>query len=115
MNSNAFVLDWTMDDYELLKQELGGAGFNFKPESGKEHMRITIPFARVQDAAAILQPHLNTPGNYVDAQFPDEKCTVIIFRDKVFTVRTKAENDKVVGWAIARGLLPEQADWPLSF
>ena len=104
-----------MDDYERLKQELSGAGFNFKPESGKDHMRITIPFARIQEAATILQPHLNTRCNYVDVQFPDEKRTVIIFRDKVFTVTTNAENDKVVAWAVARGLVAQQADWPTSF
>ncbi len=115
MDANAYVLDWTMDNYDLLKQELSRAGFSYRPEGDTNDIRITIPFERVGEAAAILQSHLNAPYNYVDVQFPDERRTVIIFREKVFTIASQAENDTVVAWALARGLPREQADWGVSF
>lgn len=115
MDSNAYVLDWTMDEYDSLKQELSSAGFDFRPEGETNDLRVTIPFERIGEAAAIIRPHLNAPCNYVDVQFQRERRTVIIFRDKVFTIASKAENAAVVAWALAQGLPPEQADWATSF
>ena len=115
MDSNAYVLDWTMDDYDLLKQELSRAGFSYHPDEDTNDIRVTIPFERVQEAAAILQPHLDAPCNYVDVQYPVERRTVIIFREKVFTIASKAENDVAVAWALGQGLPREQADWGVSF
>lgn len=113
MQTNAFILDWTMDEYSRLKQELAEAGFEFVPEG--EHIRVSVPFARVDQFAAITRPYLNAPYNYIDVQFPAEKKTMIIFREQVFVIEDDEQNERVKTWALNQGLPPHQADWPTSY
>ena len=115
MTHNAYVLDWTMDDYGGLKAALSEAGFAFDREAPEEHIRVTVPFARVEAFARLCQPHLNAPFNYIDVQYPDEGKTVIIFREALFNIADAEENRRVQQWAIAQGLPPAQADWGVSF
>lgn len=113
MEQNAFILDWTMDNTPRLKQRLSDAHFLAVPEG--EHLRVTVPHARAAEFARIVRGHLNAPCNYVDVQFPDERQTLIIFAEQVFTICDPAENERVKAWAIARGLPPEQANWPVQW
>jgi hypothetical protein len=113
MTFNAFVVNWTIEGFAELKQELSGAGFIFEPEG--EHMRIAVPSARVEEFAVMCQKRLNAPQNYIDIQYPDERKTVLVFRDRVFVITGAAQNEQVRQWAIARGLPPEQAGWATSF
>lgn len=115
MTFNAFILDWTMDDYEQLKEELTEAQFSFKPEDETRHIRVAVPFERVGAFAKRCQKHLNKPINYVDIQYPVQKITVIIFQSMMHQITNSEENEKVKGWAIKMGLPPEQADWGTSF
>ncbi len=115
MDFNAYLLDWTINDFPLLQQELTAANFAFQPEIGTGHIRAAVPFERVEEAAALIQKHLNAPQNYVDIQFPALKKTVIVFQRRVFTISSPQENDEAREWALAQGLPPEQADWLTSF
>jgi len=115
MNFNAFILDWTMDDYDGLKAELDAAGFEIEREAENEHIRVKVPFDGLEIFADICRPHLNAPCNYLDGQFPKMKRTVLIFSEQGFMVSDVVENEAVVAWALGRGLPLEQADWPLSF
>jgi hypothetical protein len=112
---NAYILDWTMNNYDHLKSELADFGFSFVNETGTEHIRAAVPFERFTAFARLCQQHLNTPFNYVDIQFPDEKTTVIVFQKAIFVITDAHENEKVKQWAIDLGLPPEQADWATSF
>lgn len=113
MEPNAFILDWTMDEYPRLKQELAESGFEFVPDG--EHVRVNVPFAHVDQFATITRKYLNAPFNYIDVQFPAEKKTMIIFQEQVFVIEDDVENERVKSWAIAKGLPPHQADWPTSY
>jgi hypothetical protein len=115
MSFNAYVLDWTIDGFEDLKDALSAAGFAFRKEADSAHIRVTVPFARAQDFAVLCQPRLNAPCNYIDVQFPDERQTALIFRQKMFLVSSREENERVKQWALAQGLPPEQSDWGTSF
>ena len=115
MAFNAFILDWTMDDYDGLKAELSTAGFGFAQETGTGHIRVAVPFARAGVFAETCQKHLNAPFNYVDVQFPEEGTTVIIFQAAAHFITSQEENDRVKAWALAMGLPPEQADWATSY
>ena len=115
MTHNAYILDWTMDDYDGLRATLSEAGFVFERESPDEHIRVSVPFARVEAFAQLCQAHLNVPYNYVDIQYPDEEKTVIIFQQARFIIADIEENRRVQQWAIAQGLPPAQADWGVSF
>ena len=115
MTLNAFVLDWTMDQYEQLKDELAGAQFVFEPEGETNHIRVAVPFEQVGAFAELCQKHLNRAVNYVDIQYPDQKTTVIIFQAATHFITNSEENEKVKTWAIQMGLPPEQADWGTSF
>jgi hypothetical protein len=112
---NAYILDWAMNDYAQLKQELADANFAFAKEGEKEHIRVAVPFGRVKEFGSLCQTHLNSPYNYVDIQYPNEKKTVIIFQQDIFMISSQEENEKVKRWAISLGLPPEQADWSTSF
>jgi hypothetical protein len=112
---NAFVADWTMDDYAGLKRDLAESGFHFAKQVDAEHLRVLVPLERVSEFAALCQPHLNAPYNYIDIQYPQEKKTVLIFRQQLFIVSSQAENERVKAWAIALGLSPQQAEWGTSF
>jgi hypothetical protein len=115
MTFNAYILDWTMDGFARLKQELADASFPFDQETGSGNIRAAVPFERVQEFAGLCQKHLNAPFNYVDIQYPDEHKTVIIFRGKTFIITSREENERVRQWAIGLGLPPEQSDWGTSF
>jgi hypothetical protein len=115
MDFNAYLLDWTMNDYTLLQQELTDAGFGFEREASSENIRVAVPVERLDDAARLIQRHLNAPYNYVDIQYPGSKLTVIIFLARRFTITSVDENEDAKRWAIAQGLPPEQADWATSF
>lgn len=115
MPYNAYILDWTMNDYDGLKQKLKEAGFPFRKERGKEHIRAAVPFDRVEEFFRLTKSHLNTPYNYVDIQFPSEKKTALVFSERLIMVSNSQENEAAQRWAIARGLPPEQADWKTSY
>ncbi len=112
---NAFIVDWTMDSYADLKVALTAAGIVFERADDTDHIRLAVPYARVEEFAALVQAHLNAAVNYVDVQYPDRKTTVIIFRDAVHTLTDHAASERLRAWVIERGLPPEQADWVTSF
>jgi hypothetical protein len=113
MPLNAYVLSWTMNDYAALKAALHASGIATQPDA--EDIRLSVPFERLHEVGGLLQSHLNAPYNYVDIQFPDLKTTVIVFQQRIFTIRSAAENAEAQHWAIAQGLPPEQADWGTSY
>lgn len=115
MELNAYILDWTMTNYSLLKRQLADAGFALAKEQAAEHLRVVVPFERVCIFAEMIQAHLNAPFNYVDVQYPAEKRTVIIFQQAMFTIINQVENECVRQWAIEHGLPSAQADWATSF
>jgi len=115
MKYNAYILDWTMNDYGGLKQEITEAGFDFVKEKGKNHIRVEVQFVRLQEFVQMMQGHLNAPYNYVDTQFPKEKKTVIVFSERMAVISNAKENEAVKQWAIAKGLPPQQADWRTSY
>lgn len=104
-----------MKDYEDLKQNLLKASFDFVKENDTEHIRVDVPIEKVDSFAKITQKHLNAPQNYIDLQFPENKKTLVIFRDKIFTITNNTENKEAKKWAISIGLPKEQADWAISF
>jgi hypothetical protein len=112
---NAFIVDWTMDDYPGLKQKLAGSGFEFASRGDSEHIDVSVPFDQLEAFTALCQTHLNAPVNYIDIQYADRKTTVVIFPQEVFIIVDKVENERVKTWAIGLGLPPEQAEWATSF
>lgn len=110
---NAYVLDWTMNDYSVLKTALKASGIAIQPEG--ERVRLRVPIELLHEISQLLQAHLNTLYNYVDIQFPHFNTTVIVFQQRMFTIRNAAENAEAQRWAIAQGLPPEQADWGTSY
>lgn len=112
---NAFMLDWTMDDYDGLKRALTDAGIAFETVEDSPHIRAAIPFERLDETASLIRQHLNAPFNYVDIQYPALRRTVIVFRERVFMLTNLYESERAKQWAIAQGLPPEQADWATSF
>jgi hypothetical protein len=115
MNLNAYILDWTMDEYEQLLTQLERLGFFFQKDHDSNHVRVNVPFSKVNDFADLVQAHLNAPFNYVDIQFPQEKKTVVIFQGKHFTIENDQQNEEVINWAINLGLPTEQAKWGKSY
>lgn len=112
---NAYILSWTMNDYAGLKEELRKAGFEFQKEDADEDIRAKVSFDRIDEFSALIKKHLNAPYNYVDIQFPEEKVTVIVFRDKTFFIHNQEECDAARTWAISIGLPEKQADWSIVF
>jgi len=115
METNAYILDWTMNDFTGLKTSLSRDGFEFVKDDDKEHIRIGVKFDRLNDFAALIQRHLNSAFNYVDVQFSREKMTVVIFRDRLLRITNIEEDLKAKAWAVSIGLPKEQADWLTSF
>jgi hypothetical protein len=115
MNFNAYILDWSMDDYAQLRQGLATFGFTFEQEGQSEHIRVVVPFERAEEFASLCRAHLNSPFNYVDIQYPNEKKTVIVFKQETFVVSNSEDNERVKTQAIQMGLPPAQADWATSF
>jgi len=113
MQFNAYILNWTMNDYPALKAVLAASGIAVQPDD--DDIRLAVPFERLHEISLLLQAHLNAPYNYVDIQFPDLRTTVIVFQQRIFTIRSAAENAEAQHWAIAQGLPPEQADWGTSY
>jgi hypothetical protein len=114
MKNNAYILDWTMDEYDSLKQELSDSEFEFEQEEGKGHIKVTVPFDKKDDFGRIVENHLTVP-NYVDIQFPEEKTTVVVFQNNTFTINNQEKNEEIRKWAIEQGLPEEQADWVTNF
>ncbi|HEX2909141.1 MAG TPA: hypothetical protein VHO69_19865 [Phototrophicaceae bacterium] len=116
MKTNAYILDWTLTDYAEVKQALIDIAFWFELErEDSKHLRVAVPYPRVDEFAALVRRYLNAPCNYVDVQYPDRQCTVLIFKAKKFVITSAEENEQAKIWALAQGLPPEQADWPMSF
>jgi hypothetical protein len=115
METNAYILDWTMNDFTGLKTSLSCDGFEFAKDDDKEHIRIGVKFDRLNDFAALIQRHLNSAFNYVDVQLSREKMTVVIFRDRLLRITNIEEDLKAKAWAVSIGLPKEQADWLTSF
>lgn len=110
MESNSYILSWTMNEYDRLLVNLAKASFAFLKEKGKDHVRIAVPFSRWEEFADLVQPHLNAPYNYVDITYPEDKL-IIIFGVKRFVITNKEENEAAKKWAIDLGLPTKQADW----
>ena len=115
MNFNAYILDWSMDRYAQLQQELAEANFTFKQKENTEHLRVMVPFERANEFSSLCQAHLNSQFNYVDIQYPNEKMTIIVFSRDIFSISSAEENERVKAWAIRMGLPAAQADWATSF
>jgi hypothetical protein len=115
MQTNAYILDWTMNDFAGLKTSLSHDGFEFLKDDDKEHIRVGVEFERLDDFAALIQRHLNAAFNYVDVQFSREKVTAVIFRDRLLRITNIEEDQKAKAWAVSIGLPKEQADWLTSF
>ncbi len=115
MNFNAYILDWSMDDYAQLRQKLAKANLAFEQEQQSEHIRVAVPFSRAHEFASLCRAHLNSPFNYVDVQYPNEKKTVIVFKQETFIVSSSEDNERVKAWAIRMGLPTAQVDWATSF
>ncbi|MEK7496959.1 MAG: hypothetical protein AAB657_03605 [Patescibacteria group bacterium] len=109
--TNAYILSSTMNEYELLLAELKQASFDFTKEADREDVRAYVPFARKEEFANIIQPHLSAPFNYVDVKHPEENQIYAIFGTKRIIITSKAENDAAKKWAIDLGLPPAQAEW----
>ncbi len=108
---NAYILDWTMDDYDGLKNELKEAGFDFEKESDKEHIKVDVDLERVDVFAGIVRRHLNEPFNYVDIKFPRHRLVVVVFRERIYKIDNPGIDKEAREWAISIGLPEEQADW----
>lgn len=115
MKPNAYILDWTMNEYDRLLARLEDEGFVLQKEDGKEHVRVAVPFSLVDEFAKLVQEHLNAPYNYVDIQYPDEKKTIVVFQNKKFVIENDEQNEAARKWAIDLGLPTAQADWAVSF
>ena len=111
MKPNAYILDWTMNEYGRLLAQLKELGFDFQKEEDKEHVRVDVPFFRWEEFANLVQQHLNAPYNYVDISYPKENKLMIIFGAKKFVISNNEENEAAKKWAINQGLPPAQADW----
>ena len=111
MKTNAYILEWTMNDYSRLLVQLKEADFAFKKEPDSEHVRVDVPFSRVDEFADIVEPHINAPYNYVDIKYPEENKLYAIFGAKRFVITNLEENEAAKKWAIDLGLPREQADW----
>jgi hypothetical protein len=112
---NAYILDWTMNDYSLLKQKLTDAGFVYRKDEPDEDIRVIVPYEQLSSFGSIVQKFLNAPQNYIDIQYPDIRKTVLIFRDRLFTITNDKENKEARSWAISIGLPKEQGDWGTSY
>jgi hypothetical protein len=112
---NAFIVDWTMADYSQLQQTLADSHFAFAKSGADDHLRVAVPFPRVQEFASICQKHLNAPCNYVDVQYPAENKTILVFQQRVFVLASHPDSDEAREWALSQGLPPSQADWATSF
>ncbi len=115
MDFNAYILDWTINEYDGLLATLQEDGFSLQREDHKPHVRVAVPFSRVKEFAELIQSHLNAPFNYVDIQYLDLKKVVILFQGKTFIIESKEQNEEVKKWAINLGLPPKQADWTWRF
>ncbi|MBI2410397.1 MAG: hypothetical protein HYV32_00680 [Candidatus Kerfeldbacteria bacterium] len=115
MITNAYILDWTMNEYNKLLAQLKEENFEVIPEKNSEDVRVAVPFSRVDDFADRVMEHLNAPYNYVDIQYPIEKTTVVIFQQKKLFITNEVDNNAAKKWAIDQGLPVEQADWATSY
>ena len=115
MPHNAHVLDWTMERFPELISALEAQGYAWAWEGDGPHVRVSVPLDRISAFASLCQAHLNAPCNYVDLQYPEEPLTVLVFRERVFRIRSHAENTAAQRWATARGLPVAQAGWGTSF
>ena len=115
MKPNAYILDWTMNEYDRLLARLEDEGFIFQKEGDKENVRGAVPFSLVDNFTSLVQGHLNAPYNYVDIQYPDEKKTVVVFQNKKFVIENDEQNEMARKFAINLGLPTAQADWAVSF
>jgi hypothetical protein len=115
MQYNAYILDWTMNDYETLKKKLNAHGFDFVHERNKSHIRVHVPFSRWEEFGEMVRAHLNTPYSYVDIQYPEKRKTILVFGERIESISNAQENEAARKWAIARGLPPAQADWETSY
>lgn len=110
MESNAYILARTMNDYARLLVDLQKADFHFLRVL-KGDVRVAVPFLRFEEFSNLVQPHLNAPYNYVDIKYPEENKLMIIFGAKRFVITNLEENEAAKKWAIDMGLSAKEADW----
>ncbi len=110
---NAYILERTINNYSELKEKLKQASFIFINEGN--NIRVKVPFSRIEEFYNLARPYLNAPYNYIDAQFPKEKKTAIIFSEIVIYITNRHENENAKKWAISKGLPEKEADWKTSY
>lgn len=110
MKTNAYILKWTMNDYEGLLARLETGGYEFLLGEDKDDVRVYVPFSRFEEFTKMVQEHLNKPFNYVDISYPEEKKFILAFGAKTFIITTQKELEEAKKWAIDLGLPPAQAD-----
>jgi hypothetical protein len=115
MPHNAYILDWTMERFPELIAALRASGLAWVGEGDGPHIRVSVPLDRLDAFASLCQAHLNAPCNYVDLQYPEERLTVLVFRERVFRIRSREQNAVAQHWAMERGLPATQAEWGRSF
>lgn len=113
--NNAYILERTMNEYEELKDGLLQAGFEIEKEKDDEDIMVTVEHNRIKDFAHVVQKHLNEPFNYIDIKFPEQKLSVIVFKDRVYRIDNAKQNVEAKQWAVSIGLPENEADWPIFF
>ena len=113
--NNAYILERTINNYAELKQALEQAGFAYQKEETDEDVTVMISTDRVDEFAAIVQPYLNAPYNYVDVKFPDDKTTVIIFPGRIYRINNPTIDAEAKIWAISIGLPKKEAEWLIFY
>lgn len=104
-----------MNDFDELKSELMQVDFEFEKAKNSDDIMVNVPLNRIFDFASIIQKYLNKPFNYVDVKFPDQKTTVIIFRERIFEIDNPEVDKNAKEWAISIGLPEKEADWPTFY
>lgn len=111
METNSYILERTMNEYERLLVQIEEAGFIFKKESDDKDVKVSVPFPRIDEFTNIIQSHIDKPFDYVNVNYPKENKLYLIFGAKTIVITNKTENEAAKKWAINLGLPPEQADW----
>jgi len=111
MQNNAYILERTMNRYKLLKFELLQAGFNVKKEKEDEDIMVTVTKDRLDSFVSIVRKYLDEPFNYVDIKFPDDKLTIIAFRERTWEIDSSVIDEDAKKWAISIGLPTREATW----
>ncbi len=115
MNTNAYILERTMNDCQCLLSALEQQKYVVSPEPGSLDVRVAVDRSRVKDFSFLAQRHLNEPYNYIDVQFPERKETILIFKERLFVIQDAEGDARARDWAIAQGLPVAESGWSRSW